>query len=303
MNLDLIIATHNRANLLKACLDSIFLATHPAGLRIHVVVVDNNSTDETRSMVQRYAEHPDVSLQYIFAGRPGKSAALNDALAQTSGELVGLIDDDEQLESSWFEVVHREFSADPELDFIGGQYHPNWETLAPDWVSKSFRGAIGIVLNPVRVNFTPAFPGILMGGNAVIRRAVLNKVLPYPEHLGKIGKKIRSGEDEVIYHRLLAMGARGVNVPELIIYHWIPTSRLTKRYFRRWVIGRGISGGSQIRERGFKETGLLGIPRYQFGLAAKACGILLSSRLPAERFAAQLTVLDCMATLYGRHFG
>jgi glucosyl-dolichyl phosphate glucuronosyltransferase len=303
MNLDVIIATYNRANLLKDCLDSILLAAHPAGLRINIVVVDNKSTDNTRAIVQRYLENPDVRIQYIFADRPGKAAALNDALTQTTAELVGLIDDDEQLESSWFEVVDREFSSDTDIDFIGGQYHPNWETPAPDWVSKDFRGAIGIVLNPVRMMFTPEFPGILMGGNAVIRRSVLNKVLPYPEHLGKIGKKIRSGEDEVIYHRLLGIGARGVNVPELIIYHWIPKARLTKKYYRKWVIGRGIAGGSQIRDRGFKEAGLLGIPRYQFGLAAKACGTLLISRSPVERFAAQLTVLDCMATLYGRHFG
>ena len=38
-------------------------------------------------------------------------------------------------------------------------------------------------------------------------------------------------------------------VPDLIIYHWIPTERLTKRYYRKWVIGRGISMGWQIRDR------------------------------------------------------
>jgi glycosyltransferase involved in cell wall biosynthesis len=302
MNLNVIIATHNRSDLLNDCLQSILLATRPPNLQIKIVVVDNRSTDNTKEVVQRYVESREIPVQYIFAERPGKAAALNDALAQTNGELIGLIDDDEQLERSWFEVVEREFSSDHQLDFIGGQYHPNWESPAPDWVSKHFRGAIGIVLNPVRVAFSPDFPGILMGGNAVIRRSTLNKVLPYPEHLGKIGKKIRSGEDEVIYHRLLALGARGMNVPELIIYHWIPTERLTKTYYRKWVIGRGISGGLQLRERGFKVTGLLGIPRYQFGLVGKAFANLLRSRSPSERFAAQLTILDCMSTLYGRHF-
>jgi len=70
-----------------------------------------------------------------------------------------------------------------------------------------------------------------MGGNAVIRRATLERVLPYPERLGKIGNKIRSGEDEVIYHRLLDIGARGIVLPDLIITHWIPAERMTRATF------------------------------------------------------------------------
>jgi glycosyltransferase involved in cell wall biosynthesis len=302
MDIDIIIPTYNRAYLLKDCLRSVFAATRPKGLNITVIVVDNNSGDNTREVVQPFLERPELPCRYIFVGRPGKSAALNEALAQTNGELVGFVDDDEQLDPAWFEVAYREFSAIAQIDFIGGPFVPNWERAAPDWLPVAYPGAIGIVLRPARTTFSHEFRGMLMGGNAVIRRTTLERVLPYPEQLGKIGNKIRSGEDEVIYHRLLGIGARGIVVPDLIIHHWIPAERMTKSYFRRWIVGRGISLGSQLRERGFKEPGLLGIPRYQFGACFRALWPMLTAKSQRERFTAQLSVLDCFATLYGRHF-
>lgn len=302
MNLDLIIPTHNRSRLLSSCLNSVEKARIPTGLTLRVFVVDNNSTDDTKEVVKTFQEHSALPIHYLFANRRGKSAALNDALPQTSAELLGFIDDDEEIDPSWFEVAYREFTNDPSMEYIGGPCAPNWEHEPPDWLPDEYRGAIAVVLRPNRVPFSSEFEGMLMGGNIVIRRATLLKVLPYPENLGKFGKKIRSGQDEVIYHRLLALGAKGMVVPDLIIYHWIPSERMTKRYYRRWVLGRGISVGMQTRERGFREPGFLGIPRYYFGSMLRSIMPALFSRTEKERLTAQLHILDCVGTLYGRHF-
>jgi glycosyltransferase involved in cell wall biosynthesis len=302
MTLDLIIATYNRAALLQACLESVVAASRPDGLSITVIVVDNNSKDNTRQIAESFHSQPGLTFRYIFVGRPGKSAALNEAIAQTSGEIIGLIDDDEQLDTAWFQVVYREFSGDAKLDYIGGPYRPNWESSPPSWLPQSFLGAIGIVNRNERATFSPSFEGMLMGGNAAIRRTVLEKALPYPEHLGKIGKRIRSGEDEVIYHRLLEQGAYGLVIPDMVILHWIPAERLTRKYFRKWAFGRGISIGSQLRERGFKGPSLLGIPRPTIGISLRSIARLFLGRTPTERFTAQLLILDCAGTLYGRYF-
>jgi hypothetical protein len=47
---------------------------------------------------------------------------------------------------------------------------------------------------------------------------------------------------------------------------------------------------------------MLGIPRYQFGIAARALWPMLTAQSSPARFTAQLSILDCFATLYGRHF-
>src|ERR1700722_11193678 len=145
MDVDLVIPTYNRAVLLERCLDSVCRAIRPKGLNLVVVVVDNNSSDNTKEIVDLFLKQRDLPIKYIFVGRRGKSAALNEALAQTDSELVGLIDDDELLDPAWFEVADREFSADPMLDYIGGPCRPDWERLPPDWLPSAYPGAIGIV--------------------------------------------------------------------------------------------------------------------------------------------------------------
>lgn len=302
MKLDLLIPTYNRAHLLRRCIESVLRATRPDGLHVTITVIDNNSSDNTKEVVDSFAGQGPILIRYLLVLRQGKSAALNQAISQTTAELVGMIDDDEEIDPAWLQVIDREFSASLALDYIGGPCAPNWEHVPPIWFPARYGGVVGIAHRPERVSFSREFKGMLMGGNAVIRRNTLQKVLPYPEHLGKIGPKIRSGEDEVVYHRLLDIGAKGIVVPDLIIRHWIPAHRLTRQYFRRWTVGRGISVGSQLRDRGFGEPGLLGVPRYMFGAAVRGFGVMLSARSATERFSAQLSILDWVATLYGRHF-
>ena len=295
----MIVPTYNRSGLLLKCLRSIEQAVLPVNMALTVVVVDNNSTDDTAQVISSFIEGSRLSIRRLFVAKPGKSAALNYAIAQTESDFVGFIDDDERIDSQWLQVVFNEFSQDSDLEYIGGPYLPDWEVEpADDWLTGTYPGVIGIVRRPVRTRFTREFRGMLMGGNAVIARATLLKVLPYPEEIGKIGNKILSGEDEVIYHRLLDLKAKGMVVPELIIFHWIPANRTTREYIRQWIVGRGISVGYQFRERKFAETGLFGIPRYMFGHAARS---VITARSHRQRFLSQLSILDCCATLFGRH--
>jgi glucosyl-dolichyl phosphate glucuronosyltransferase len=271
-------------------------------MTLTVVVVDNNSTDDTAQVISSFIAESKLSIRSLFVAQPGKSAALNHAISQSDSELVGMIDDDEQIDSQWLQVIFKEFSQDSELEYIGGPYHPDWELEAHnEWLTSTYPGVVGIVRRPVRTPFTREFGGMLMGGNAVISRATLLKVMPYPEEIGKIGTKILSGEDEVIYHRLLDLKAKGMAVPELIVFHWIPAKRTTKKYFRQWIVGRGISVGYQFRQRKFAGTILFGIPRYMFGDAARSLKPIITTRSPRERFLSELSILDCCATFYGRH--
>lgn len=298
LSLDLLIPTYNRAGLLNLCLESVMKARIPSGLKVTVYIVDNNSTDGTSEIAKSFP------FQYLFVPRPGKSAAINEALSQSDSQLVGFIDDDEQIDPSWFEVVYREFIDSSDLGFIGGPYLGNFESPQPDWTPDRYSGAIGAndkAVYTIRQPYCVGKTGMLMGGNSVIRRYALNQVLPYPETLGKIGNVIRSGEDEVIYHRLLKAGIKGMYVPDLVIYHWIPSARMSKKYYRKWVLGRGIAQGAQLKHRTFTEASLFGVPRYRFGVALKAL-YRLCSRSDRERFAAQLDIIDCFAVLYGFHF-
>jgi glucosyl-dolichyl phosphate glucuronosyltransferase len=308
MTLDVILPTFNRQALLARALASLRTARVPAGMHVRVLVVDNGSTDGTRALVREQADSFDGRLQYLFVPTPGKPHALNAGIAATDGELVGLIDDDEEIDGGWFECIHRSFRRDE--DFIGGKCLPRWGAARPAWLGSGYLGVIGWVdPGPVSRPMDASYPGILMGGNAVIRREALERAGPYSTALNRTGAKLLGCEDEDMYHRLLAKGARGRYVPDLVIYHHVPAERLTRRYFRRWCFWRGVSLGVMDRDRKAPVPYLAGVPRYRIGRAARgilgiAAGLARNGRTsgPAERFEHELASWDLAGFFWGRHF-
>ena len=311
MTIDVILPTFNRESLLQRTLDSLLAATCPASLDVRIVVVDNGSTDGTRAIVRRAQDRFDGRLRYLFEPASGKPYALNAGIAATNGDLIGLIDDDEEVDERWFECIAREFAADARgsLDFIGGKVLPRWEAARPPWLGDGYLGVIGWVdPGPEARPMDASYPGILMGGNAVIRRRVLDAAGPYSTALNRTGARLLGCEDEDMYHRLLALGARGRYVPDLVIYHYVPEARLTKSYFRRWCFWRGVSLGVMDRDRPAAVPYLAGVPRYQVGRAARG---LLRLCVPSFdrsdaarqlRFESELACWDLAGFAWGKHF-
>lgn len=308
MLLDVIIPTYNRQFMLRRTLESLLLAEVPTGLTVRVTVVDNNSIDTTRETVAGYANTFKEELSYVFEGRQGRSFALNAGIASTSGDLIGMIDDDEEVDRGWYSTIHSIFS-ERKVDFIGGPYVPRWGTKPPDWLPMNYLGAIGWIDGGDNVvPFGENYPGILMGGNAVLTRAVVNKVGLYNTKLGRNGTRLLAGEDDDMYERLLAAGAHGLYIPGLIIYHYIPPERLMKSYFRRWCFWRGVSAGLIDRERQMPVVYFGGVPRYLYGNVARGLtevfsGVLSKKRRGSPRtFSSELGVWDSIGFFYGKHF-
>ena len=161
LQLDVILPTHNRPQLLTRALNSLLAAEVPPGLNVRVAVVDNNSTDPIRELVRARISDFGGRLVYLFEARPGKPFALNTGIAATDGELVGLIDDDEEIDSNWYRSIEAAFRDDT-LDYIGGRCLPRWGGERPAWVGKHYAGVIGWVENgPEPREFCPSFEGIL----------------------------------------------------------------------------------------------------------------------------------------------
>jgi glycosyltransferase involved in cell wall biosynthesis len=312
MRLDVILPTFNRQARLERTIRSLQAARLPDGLEVRVLVVDNASTDDTRAMVRRLAAAFDGRLCYVYEPTPGKPFALNTGIAATDGDLVGLVDDDEEVDPGWFETIWRhlgpERPADSPLDFIGGKCLPLWEAPRPAWLGDGYLGVIGWVdPGDVARPIDAGYPGILMGGNAVIRRTALRAAGQYSTALCRTGSRLLGCEDEDMYHRLLASGARGAYIPELIIVHHVPERRLSKSYFRSWCFWRGVSLGVMDRERPQPVPYLGGVPRHRVGRAARGLLRLSNpwtwfSRRHSTRFEDELACWDLAGFFWGRHF-
>ena len=305
LRLDVVIPTFNRSSLLRRALDSLLAADRPAGLSTTVVVVDNRSTDDTRDVVQQYAPQFNGALRYVYEPQSGRSHALNAGIAASGGDLVAMIDDDEEVDREWLTTIATVF-ADASVDFIGGPYVPRWGGQRPAWLGSSYRSAVGWVDSGAVVRqFGSDFDAMLMGGNAVIRRQILDRVGPYATDLGRAaGTRLLSCEDRDMFNRLLAVDARGFYRPDLVILHYVPPERLTKRYFRRWCFWHGASLAMLDARQPAPVQYLFGVPRYMIGNAMR--GTLDAIRAIAARdeeriFARELAWWELAGFFYGKH--
>ena len=243
MKLDVVVPTYNRSHLLQLTVASLLQAPVPEGLEVTVIVVDNNSKDDTKQVVEAIQATASRPVVYVKETEQGSSQSRNAGIRAGKGEIIGFIDDDEEIDEQWYAVVAREF-ADPATQLIGGPYLPNCSVPMPEWLPPGYNGVIGVVPPKPREAFSPSFPGNLQGGNAVLRRTVFERLGGYSLKLGRTDKGLQSEEDAEFYRRILDAGLLGYHVPDLIIYHYIPESRLTRSYHRSWCYWRGgVAGG------------------------------------------------------------
>ena len=93
-SLTVLICSYNRAALLAETLEALARAETPAGCDVELVVVDNNSTDGTQTVIREAQARSARPLRAVVERAQGKGFALNRGLAASSGEVIALTDDD-----------------------------------------------------------------------------------------------------------------------------------------------------------------------------------------------------------------
>jgi glycosyltransferase involved in cell wall biosynthesis len=304
MQFDVVIPTCKRSALLLRTLGSIARASIPPAMSVRVLVVDNDVGDDLTD-IRRFASSSSLPVVILSEPNSGKSTALNTALAASSADYLGFVDDDEEIDESWFEVIHRTL-ASHEWDFVGGRCLGRWVSDCPSWIPSGYSAVLGIVdSGPASRLYDADFPGIMTGGNAIIRRSVLQRLGGFSIELGpRRSCRLLSGEDEDMYLRLVDAGAHGVYAPDLVVHHHIHLDRLRKSYYRQWVFWNGTAKGLLSRRHLQPVPHILGVPRYLYGRALRGLGSLLLS-LVRRRPRALDDVLPwwmLVGFLYGRHF-
>jgi glycosyltransferase involved in cell wall biosynthesis len=301
MKIDAILPTYNRAELLSQALDSALNAAVPDGYDVQTIIVDNNSTDDTKTVAQDYVNRYGAKFRYLFEPRQGRHHALNCGISHSTADVIAFFDDDERLVPTWFKTIAENFSK-PGLDFIGGPVRPNWSADPPGWLPKDgYGGVLGIIDhgNRRRRYGSPEFGEILTGGNTAIRRTTLKVCGPYsPEYMYT--------EDRYMWERLRDVGATGDYVPELIVYHYIPPKRMQKSYFRQWVRNDARNRGKMWRNASLGRGAVLGMPPWMWRAAASAalklCVGFADGRVDeADRFKAELDIIEFAGLFSGRN--
>lgn len=275
MTFSIVIATYNRARDLQQTLGSL------AGLRPsgpwEVIVVDNNSTDETRDVVRRAADGFPAPLRYVFEPQQGRSPALNAGIRQARGRIIVTTDDDVRVEPDWLDRAARGLDAH-ECDYVGGRVLPIWGGERPVWLPDR-PGKQWAVIALLDYGARPLEFGrrVPLGVNMAFRRDAFDRAGLFDVNTGRRAGTLLGQEVREWCIRARAAGVRGFYLPEMVVRHIIPAARLNKRYFRRWFYWRGISRARLYERFGLdmespEDTRLdytrvphvFGVPRYLF---------------------------------------
>jgi glucosyl-dolichyl phosphate glucuronosyltransferase len=230
-----VLSTFNRAGLLGPAIDAL-LSQSNLTPNYEVIVVDNNSTDETAALVHRQMDHPLAKgrLRYLFEAQQGLSHARNAGTASARSDLVVFTDDDVRVADNWVRVVHDSFEAHPEVNCVSGRILPVWESPRPAWLTpRHWVGPLALQDYGDRpLLLDQQRPVSLAGANFAFRRQVL-------ESLGGFAAEYARAEDSEFLLRFWGAGHRALYVPEMTVYAPVQAERLTKDYHRRWHVHTG----------------------------------------------------------------
>jgi glycosyltransferase involved in cell wall biosynthesis len=275
MKYSVVIATYNRAADLRETLDSL------AGLRPdgpwEVIVVDNNSPDETRQVVEDAASGFPTGLRYVFERQQGRSPALNAGIRAARGEIVVTTDDDVRVPPGWL-VAAATGLVSLGCDYVGGRVLPIWKAPRPAWLP-DHGGKQWAVIALLDYGDTPVEFGnrVPLGVNMAFRRAAFERAGLFDPHTGRRAGTLLGQEVREWCIRARRAGLHGFYVPEMIVEHVIPADRLRKAYFRKWFYWRGISRALLYERAGLdmeaperttldfsRVPHIAGVPRYLY---------------------------------------
>jgi len=243
MEFSIIVPTYNRAGELRETIRSI------AKLRVNgdweLLVVDNNSTDNTRAVVEEESPSFPAPLHYVFEPEQGRYAALNTGIRTAKGAIIGTTDDDARVEADWLTRAAAGLET-LGCDYVGGRVLPIWKGTRPVWLAnRPGRNWAILALQDhgdkpreFGGKDLPAWP---LGINTATRREAFARIAPFDNRLGRKAGTLRNQAQREWHLRARAAGLRGFYVPEMIVHHVVEASRLTKGYFRRWCYWHGIS--------------------------------------------------------------
>jgi len=296
------ICTYNRSELLRDTLTSFREQEGLDALSYEVVVVDNNSTDDTPEVVRQFASWP--NLRYVTEEKQGLSNARNRGIEEARGEIIAYTDDDVLFSRRWLAELLEGIDRYPEADVFGGKISVKWESAKPDWFvdegDYSMRGVVGHFEPDGEEGITTIPP---FGGNMAFRASVLRASGGFSPERGREGEYLGSGEETELVERLWAEGSKVAYLPDALVHHRIHHTRTLKPYYVRWFTGWQRTATHVL----WKKQGKPGSPRQllwrnkhyvRWMLKAAASWLWLAITCQwSAMFSRQLKMLSCWVQL------
>ncbi|MGD0279555.1 MAG: glycosyltransferase [Smithella sp.] len=251
MNYSVVICTFNRAESLRRMLKSLQEVVIPDHLSCEFIVVDNNSNDDTRLVVEEIGKHFESKMKYVFEDKQGIAHARNRGIKEARGEIIAFTDDDVIVDKYWIQNIDKAFKDHDDAACVGGKILPIWEISKPKWLKPDFYGYLALLDYGDSVVYmdTPT----IWSANLAVKSEMYKKHGHFDTNLGRIPKKLYGGEETEFLRRLLTAGEKILYHPLLIVHHYIPAERISKRYMRKWEFDNGELEGILMEDAKYSD--------------------------------------------------
>jgi len=238
MLISIALPTWNRSALLRRTLEQFTHLEPVDGVTWELLVVDNNSTDETPDVLAEFATR--LPLRPLREPSAGKSNAANLAVREARGEYILWTDDDVFVDSDWLRQYVAAFRRYPDADVFGGRIDVWLEGTPPRWLAegldavKEIYGALDLQRpqGSAPESFHP------FGGNMALKRSAHLRQA-FDPRIGPQAGTVIPGEEWVLVRALRRTGSHVVWVPEARVRHFIPRARQTQAFLRGYYRSHG----------------------------------------------------------------
>jgi glycosyltransferase involved in cell wall biosynthesis len=283
-----VISTYNRCQLLPAAIAGV-MNQNPGGPSYEIVVVDNNSTDDTRRVVESEIRRVGARLRYVFEPKQGIAHGRNAGVAAARAPIVAFTDDDVRVSPTWLVTAWRALETNPNVDFVGGKVLPLWPSPPPAWLGQEHWSPLALSdfgNEPFFVNTQRRT--CLVSANIAFRREVFDRFGGFNPDFQHNNGSVSSAEDHEFEERLWNGGRQGLYWPAMVVEADVQPNRLTKAYHRRWRSDHGRVIAPLMLPPGNRSRTLLGVPVWIYRQAAVSAAAMLRDRLLGRDGAALL---------------
>jgi glycosyltransferase involved in cell wall biosynthesis len=234
----IVIPTYNRSTLLHRALNSVM--SQDSSSQFEIIVVDNNSSDDTKSIVQLLMQSHPGKVRYEVEIKQGNAHARNLGVRTAKGDIIAFIDDDVIVENDWLRLLKEVLDSRDDVSFVGGRVLPQWNEPSPAWLTPDHWSPLALLdYGPKELTIAGPNPRGLLTANIAFRKRVFDEVGTFSPHLQRVKDHIGSMEDTEFLLRVCRSGKKGIYLPDMIVRAPVDVERLTKAYHRRWHTGHG----------------------------------------------------------------
>lgn len=237
------IPTYNGATRLPKLLDSLLQQTEVEHLKWEIIIIDNNSADNTAEIIRNYQAkwNCDFPLRYVQEKQQGLAFARTRAVNEARGESIGFLDDDNLPAPDWVKEAHAFGRQNPQAGAWSGQIHGQYEVEPPEnfqriqaFLAVREHGDKPFLFNPDILKLPP-------GAALVVRKKAWSENVPLQlVFKGRLGNSMLGGDD---YEAIIYLHKAGWLIcynPAMHVYHQISSCRLQKDYLLNLAKGCGL---------------------------------------------------------------